>query len=185
MFPHLAGDTANGERVAFHLERRGDHGWAGRLLESIGKNTEAARAFERAGFAIPSARLHEAAGDVVGASKVLEAQVRREPGNGALLVALGSEGVGQQVWKGYLDELSPALLSPILAAPGTDGKTVHVWERTVHAQLRQAAKEMTAAGAKLVQSDLDQFPPGAPGNACTVCMYWWANGITVDLPPLS
>ncbi len=67
-----------------------------------------------------------------------------------LLVALGSEGVGQQVWKGYLDELSPALLSPILAAPGTDGKTVHVWERTVHAQLRQAAKEMTAAGAKLV-----------------------------------
>ena len=46
-------------------------------------------------------------------------------------------------------------------------------------------KEIVAAGAKLVQSDLDQFPPGAPGNACTVCMYWWANGITVDLPPLS
>ncbi|MBX3227976.1 MAG: protein kinase [Labilithrix sp.] len=89
-FPHLAGDDANVERVAFHLERRGDHGWAGRLLESIGKDAEAARAFERAGRAIDAARLLEAAGDVVGASKVLEAQVRRDPGKGAFLVALGS-----------------------------------------------------------------------------------------------
>ncbi|MFO0739223.1 MAG: protein kinase [Labilithrix sp.] len=88
-YPHLAGDQANVERVAFRLAQRGDHGWAGRLLESIGKNAEAARAFERAGRAIDAARLLEAAGDVVGASKVLEAQVRREPGKGSLLVALG------------------------------------------------------------------------------------------------
>jgi basic membrane protein A len=46
-------------------------------------------------------------------------------------------------------------------------------------------KEILAAGAKLEQSDLDQFPPGAPANACKVCMYWWADGITVALPPLS
>jgi serine/threonine-protein kinase len=89
-YPHLAGDQANVERVAFRLAQRGDHGWAGRLLESIGKNAEAARSFERAGRAIDAARLLEAAGDVVGAAKVLEAQVRREPGKGSLLVALGS-----------------------------------------------------------------------------------------------
>ena len=88
--PKLIADAASAERVAFHLERRGDHGWAGRLLEGIGKTVEAARAYERAGDAIASARLHEAANDVVGAAKVLEAQVRREPGRAALLVALGS-----------------------------------------------------------------------------------------------
>jgi len=46
-------------------------------------------------------------------------------------------------------------------------------------------KEILAAGAKLEQSDLDQFPPGAPGNECKTCMYWWADGITVPLPTLS
>ena len=46
-------------------------------------------------------------------------------------------------------------------------------------------KEILATGAKLQQSDLDQFPPGAPGNECKVCMYWWADGITVPLPKLT
>jgi basic membrane protein A len=46
-------------------------------------------------------------------------------------------------------------------------------------------KELLAAGEKLVQSDLDQFPPGAPGNECTTCMYWWADGINAKLPDLS
>jgi basic membrane protein A and related proteins len=45
-------------------------------------------------------------------------------------------------------------------------------------------KEILAAGAKLEQSDLDQFPPGAPGAECKVCMYWWADGITSELPAL-
>jgi basic membrane protein A len=45
-------------------------------------------------------------------------------------------------------------------------------------------KEILAAGQKLKQSDLDQFPPGAPGNACSVCMYWWADGITAQLPKI-
>ncbi|MBA2701110.1 MAG: BMP family ABC transporter substrate-binding protein, partial [Chloroflexi bacterium] len=45
--------------------------------------------------------------------------------------------------------------------------------------------EIVAAGSKLEQSDLDQFPPGATGAECEVCMYWWADGITVALPPLS
>jgi len=46
-------------------------------------------------------------------------------------------------------------------------------------------KQILAAGAKLEQSDLDQFPPGAPGNPCKVCMYWWSDGIKADLPKLS
>ena len=45
-------------------------------------------------------------------------------------------------------------------------------------------KEVLADGEKLEQSDLDQFPPGAPGNECATCMYWWADGITVELPAL-
>ena len=46
-------------------------------------------------------------------------------------------------------------------------------------------KEILAAGSKLEQSDLDQFPPGAPGSECKTCMYWWNEGITSPLPPLS
>ena len=48
-----------------------------------------------------------------------------------------------------------------------------------------AGKELLAAGATLVQADLDQFPPGAPGNECQTCMYWWADGIKAKLPDLS
>ncbi len=40
------------------------------------------------------------------------------------------------------------------------------------------------AGEKMEQSDLDQFPPGAPGLECKYCMYWWADGITAELPKL-
>jgi len=43
-------------------------------------------------------------------------------------------------------------------------------------------KPVLAAGAKLVQADLDQFPPGAEGNPCTVCMQWLAEGITGTIP---
>lgn len=43
-------------------------------------------------------------------------------------------------------------------------------------------KEILAAGQKLQQSDLDQFPPGAPGSECTVCMKWFAEGIKGELP---
>jgi basic membrane protein A len=45
-------------------------------------------------------------------------------------------------------------------------------------------KEIVPAGQKFEQADLDQFPPGAPGLACKYCMYWWANGITAELPKL-
>ncbi len=41
------------------------------------------------------------------------------------------------------------------------------------------------AGEKFQQADLDQFPPGAPGLACKYCMYWWADGVTAELPKLT
>jgi basic membrane protein A len=40
-------------------------------------------------------------------------------------------------------------------------------------------------GERFSQSDIDQFPPGAPGLECEYCMYWWADGITAELPKLS
>jgi len=47
-----------------------------------------------------------------------------------------------------------------------------------------AGNQLLAEGESLVQADLDQFPPGAPGNECTTCMYWWAEGINAKLPEL-
>ena len=38
------------------------------------------------------------------------------------------------------------------------------------------------SGEKMEQADLDQFPPGSPGLECKYCMYWWADGITAELP---
>jgi basic membrane protein A and related proteins len=38
------------------------------------------------------------------------------------------------------------------------------------------------AGEKMQQADLDQFPPGAEGLECKYCMYWWADGVTAELP---
>jgi basic membrane protein A len=43
-------------------------------------------------------------------------------------------------------------------------------------------KVVVPAGEKMVQADLDQFPPGAPGLECKYCMYWWADGVMAELP---
>jgi basic membrane protein A and related proteins len=43
-------------------------------------------------------------------------------------------------------------------------------------------KTIVPAGEKMVQADLDQFPPGSPGLECKYCMQWWADGITAELP---
>ena len=45
-------------------------------------------------------------------------------------------------------------------------------------------KVVVPAGQKMQQSDLDQFPPGAPGLACKYCMYWWNQNIAAELPKL-
>ena len=47
-----------------------------------------------------------------------------------------------------------------------------------------AGNVVVPAGKKMEQSDMDQFPPGAPGLECEYCMYWWADGITAELPEL-
>ncbi len=46
-------------------------------------------------------------------------------------------------------------------------------------------KTIVPAGEKFEQSDIDQFPPGAPGLECKYCMYWWADGVTAELPELT
>ncbi|MFZ5918838.1 MAG: BMP family ABC transporter substrate-binding protein [Chloroflexota bacterium] len=43
-------------------------------------------------------------------------------------------------------------------------------------------KTIVPAGERFEQSDIDQFPPGAPGLECKYCMYWWAEGVTAELP---
>ena len=48
-----------------------------------------------------------------------------------------------------------------------------------------SGKVIVPAGEKISQADIDQFPPGAPGLTCKYCMYWWADGITAQLPKLS
>ena len=40
-------------------------------------------------------------------------------------------------------------------------------------------------GEKMVQADLDQFPPGSEGLECDYCMHWWAEGVTAELPEAS
>ena len=47
-----------------------------------------------------------------------------------------------------------------------------------------AGKEIVPAGKKMEQNDLDQFPPGAENLKCNYCMYWWAEGVTAELPKL-
>jgi basic membrane protein A and related proteins len=46
-------------------------------------------------------------------------------------------------------------------------------------------KMIIPAGEKFQPADIDQFPPGAPGLECKYCMYWWADGITAELPKLT
>jgi serine/threonine-protein kinase len=88
--PELVKDPPQAERVAYHLERRGDYAWSGRVLEAVGRRQAAAKAFERGGEAIRAAELLEEEGDVVGAARVLEAQARKDPARTQLHVALGA-----------------------------------------------------------------------------------------------
>lgn len=70
-----------------------------------------------------------------------------------LLVGLGGDGAGHEVWSGYLDSLTPALLAPeLLSGEADDPHAIHVWERNVHAHLRLAAERLTAADVRLVQA---------------------------------
>jgi basic membrane protein A len=39
-------------------------------------------------------------------------------------------------------------------------------------------------GELMSQSDMDQFPPGAPGLECDYCMYWFNENIIQEVPSL-
>jgi hypothetical protein len=69
----------------------------------------------------------------------------------SLLVGLGGDGIGKEVWNGYLESLTPAVVAPELieVGEGDDPQVIHEWERKVHAHLRTAAERLTAAGVKL------------------------------------
>ena len=45
-------------------------------------------------------------------------------------------------------------------------------------------KEVLAAGAKMAPEDIDCFAVGADAR-CKVGMYWWADGVTAELPSLN
>jgi len=45
-------------------------------------------------------------------------------------------------------------------------------------------KVVVPEGEKMEQADMDQFPPGADNLKCKYCMYWWAEGVTAELPKL-
>ncbi|AWM41174.1 hypothetical protein GobsT_02150 [Gemmata obscuriglobus] len=101
-----------------------------------------------------------------------------------LLVGFGGDGAGRDVWAGYLELLSPALLSPDLlgAASGDETVVIHRWERKVQAHLRLAAERLTASGARLVQA----LPPGGVARLFAAnALVRWVNdptAIPLDTP---
>jgi hypothetical protein len=65
-----------------------------------------------------------------------------------LLVGLGGEGVGKDVWAVYLSSLTAAVVSPDVVE-GDNLEDVHAWERKVHANLKAAAERLTKGEIKL------------------------------------
>jgi hypothetical protein len=97
----------------------------------------------------------------------------------SLLIGLGGDGVGREVWAGYLDALTPALVSPDLS--GADPETaraVHDWERIVHRHLRIAAERLTARGVKLAPA----LPEGGVARlfAANNLVKWISNPATAE-----
>jgi basic membrane protein A len=58
-----------------------------------------------------------------------------------------------------------------------------VLRRSADRQHRARCSSRTARSSSSRTST--SSPPGAPGNECKTCMYWWNEGITSDLPDLS
>jgi hypothetical protein len=111
----IAHDEASAARVAAHLLARGRADWAARVLEAIDHDLDAARAWERAGETTRAALLFERAREPAQAARVLEAAVRRDPGDvpaalalGALLARFGKEEASLRVLQPVLRAASPA-----------------------------------------------------------------------------
>jgi basic membrane protein A len=91
---------------------------------------------------------------------------------------------GQQLTKG-LQDLPPEVIQSVKdqLAQMQAGKMTRFDVFTGEIK-DNAGKVIVPAGAKMQQSDLDQFPPGAPGLECKYCMYWWNQNIGAELPKL-
>jgi eukaryotic-like serine/threonine-protein kinase len=77
------------ELLATRLAQRGQHAWAARVLEAIGRGLQAARAWERAGDARRAAFLLEQAGQGADAARVLQAALDRDGPSAGVAVDLG------------------------------------------------------------------------------------------------
>jgi hypothetical protein len=97
-----------------------------------------------------------------------------------LLVRLGGEGVGQDLWQAYLDSLTRALVAPEFEtdANPADAQAIHQWERTVHSQLQEAAQQLTTQGYKLSVA----LPPGGAARlrAANHLLQWIDNPASAD-----
>jgi len=91
---------------------------------------------------------------------------------------------GQQLTKGMQD-LDPAVIQSVKdqLAQMLAGKKNRFDVFTGEIK-DNAGKVIVPAGQQMQQSDLDQFPPGAPGLECKFCMYWWNQNIAAELPKL-
>lgn len=89
---------------------------------------------------------------------------------------------GEKLTKG-LEDLDPAVITEVkdLIAKSLKGEfnRFSVFSGPIK---DSKGTEILKAGEKFEQADLDQFPPGAPGLECKHCMYWWADGVTAELP---
>jgi basic membrane protein A and related proteins len=91
---------------------------------------------------------------------------------------------GEKLTKGESD-LDPAVLATVrdILAKAQKGQFTR-FDVFVGPIKDNKGKEIVPAGQKFQQADLDQFPPGAKGLECKYCMYWWADGVTAELPKL-
>jgi basic membrane protein A len=89
---------------------------------------------------------------------------------------------GQELTKG-LSDLDPKVLADVkdLMAKALKGEFTRfdVFSGPIK---DNSGKEILPAGEKFEQADLDQFPPGADNLKCKHCMYWWAEGVSAELP---
>jgi serine/threonine-protein kinase len=159
--PGVIATAGKGDSVADQLSRRGRHAWAARVHEAAERRADAAREWERAGEAVRAAVLLDVAGDPIGASRVLEAALRREPEKWALHVALGK----LLLRYGKAEPAARALQKvPREAAENREALTylVSALDRIGLAQARaEAEAALAAAGGPAPGDDRAASPEGA------------------------
>ncbi len=156
-------DPAMGARVADKLERRGDHGWAARVLEGIGQKLPAAKAWEKAGEAVRAAEILDELKDAVGAARVLEAALRRTPNRWDTHLALGRLLLRYGKTEAAVRALQP-IAEDAPERPSALGLLVHALERLGFDQAAtEAARELARLGGapdeKKIPAARDEIKP--------------------------